>query len=120
MIVSDSIFGMANLNPNKSGLGVIIWADHGGVSRNKSDHVPRVKIGNNDFQISVSIESEPQVMAPDNWKSKCKHDMIEKLLRGIDYVGRNYEIFLKHYNDTDFSFDDEALYEALRAKHEYN
>lgn len=119
MIVADKIFGITNLNPNKSGLGVIIWAEHGGVSRNKSDHVPRVMIGNNDDQIAVSIEAEPQVIAHNNWRSRYNHDMVKKLLKGIDYVGRNYEIFLAHYNDTDFSFDDEALFDALRAKHEY-
>ena len=38
---------------------------------------------------------------------------------GIRYVGRNYDLFLKHFMDIDFSFDDEDLFNALRNRGEY-
>lgn len=36
-----------------------------------------------------------------------------------DYVGRNYDLFLKHYYDVDDVFDDEDLFQALRDRGEY-
>lgn len=44
---------------------------------------------------------------------------MEDIEEGIDYVSRNYDLFLKHFMDTDFSFDDEALFDALRERGEY-
>lgn len=119
VISSDYVFGMANLNPKKSGLNVIIWADHAGVARNKSDHIPRVKIGTSEASVSVSIEAEPQILAPKDWRSIFKQSEIRDILEGISYVKRNYDIFLRHYNDTTFEFDDEDLYQALRDRGEY-
>ena len=114
---TDYIFGMAHLNPQKSGLGsVIIWADHAGILREVSHrNVPRVKLSKGDLSVPISISSHPVLLAG-NFKSR-KH--LKEFSEAIDYVARNHEIFNRHYNDTDFSFDDEALFDALRAKGEY-
>lgn len=114
----DSIFGMANLNPQKSGLGnIIIWSDHSGISRNVSHRGnPRVKLSIDDMFMSVTIESDPKILAKS--RNISKKD-ISKFSQGIEYVGRNYDLFLKHYMDTDFNFDDEDLFQALRDRGEY-
>lgn len=115
---SDCVFGMANLNPNKTGLPVIIWSDHSGIFRNKKDNDSRIKIGINNSgpSVSVTIEQNPRILAKS--KNIKKSDM-KKLQEGIDYVGRNYDLFLKHYQDTSFDFDDEDLFNALRERGEY-
>lgn len=115
---SDSVFGMANLNPNKTGLPVIIWSDHSGISRNKKDNDSRIKIGVNNSgpSVSVTIEQNPRILAK---SMNIKKSDMKKLQEGIDYVGRNYDLFLKHYQDTSFDFDDEDLFNALRERGEY-
>ena len=115
---SEDIFWMANLNPQKAGLGDIeIWADHGGIQRRVSHRdTPRVKKQKGDLSISVSISDQPKVLARNK---RVKHNKLSGFQPGIDYVARNYDIFLKHYNDTTFSFDDEALFQALRDRGEY-
>lgn len=114
----EDIFGMANLNPFKSGLSVIIWSDHSGVRRNVSHSgTPRIKIGTNKDWVSVTISSRPVIKAK---SGHIKKSVMDKIDEGIDYVARNYDLFLKHYNDIDFSFDDEDLFQALRERGEYS
>lgn len=118
LLHQDNIFGMANLNPQRSGLhNIIIWSEHGGVSRKVShNNTPRVKLGINEAKITVSISPEPKILARNKY---VKKGMLSKFQPGIEYVARNYEIFLKHFNDTSFEFDDEDMFEALRSKGEY-
>lgn len=110
------VLGMANLNPKKSGLPVIIWADHSGVSRSVSHNAPRVKIGDNNYWASVSISSEPEIFL---MSKNIKKSEMHNIEIGMKYVARNYDLFLRHFNDTDFSFDDEDLYQSLRDRGEY-
>lgn len=114
----SSILGMSNLNPQKSGLGnIVIWSDHMGITRNVEHNIPRIKLQIDDMSIVVSISDKPQLLSKNKKvSSKAKLSMFQE---GIDYVARNYEIFLKHYMDTDFSFDDEDMFQALRDKGEY-
>lgn len=116
-IRSDDVFAMSNLNPKRTDLPVIIWADHSGVDRAVSHrNSPRVKITKDTASISISIEAKPKILAKSsNISSKDMKDLQE----GIDYVARNYDVFLKHYLDTDFSFDDDDLKDELRARGEY-
>lgn len=117
---SQDIFAMANLNPAKSGLKAQIWSDGQGSTRNKPDVFPRVKVVTGDCKVSVSIEPQPRVLAPKgNWRKKFKNDEVIAIEDAIEYVGRNYETFLKHYNDTDGSFDDECLFAELREHGQY-
>lgn len=114
---SGYIFGMANLNPKKTNLGLVIWADHSGISRKVSHrNTPRVKIGNNEFNVSVLISEKPVILEQSR---KLKASEENKLADALEYVARNYDLFLKHYFDTDFNFDDEDLFNALRERGEY-
>lgn len=114
---STDIWGMSNLNPKRTKLPVIIWADHSGVGRKVSHrNSPRVKITKGNYEISVSIEADPKIKAK---SSDIPSNVMKDLEKGIEYVARNWDIFLKHYLDTDFSFDDDDLKEELRARGDY-
>lgn len=114
----EDVFGMSNLNPQKSGLGsIIVWSDHGGISRNVSHRgTPRAKLSIDNMNISISIEATPKILAKS--KNVSEQDL-HKFDKGIEYVGRNYDIFLRHYMDTTFEFDDEDFFQALRDRGEY-
>lgn len=113
------IMSMANINKKRTGLKVNIWSDGQGCLRNKSDHAPRVKIDVGDSTLSVTIESDPKVIAPKgNWRSTYKQSEISAIEEAIAYIGRNSDLFLKHYMDTDGSFDDVDLFDALRDRNE--
>lgn len=117
VIRDGSVFGMANLNPKKTNLSLVIWADHNGVSRKVPHHdTPRVKIGNNDYNVAVLISDDPRILAKFR---KLKSSELDKVNEAIKYVARNNDIFLAHYFDTDFTFDDEDLFSALRDRGEY-
>lgn len=117
MLHDNDVFGMANINPNRSGIPVIIWSDHSGCIRKVSHRgTPRIKIGTQNYSVSVTIEENPVIKAK---SGKIKKSELDKIQQGIDYVSRNYDLFLKHYYDTDFSFDDEDLFNALRERGEY-
>jgi hypothetical protein len=112
----SKVEGMANLNPQKSGLSVVIWSEHSGITRNKPDSIPRVKIFKDDDSVSVSISDNPEILAE---TPNIKKSVMNAINKGIKYVARNYDIFLKHYMDKSFLFDDEALFDELRARGEY-
>ena len=116
LIRNSNVFGMANLNPNKSGLPVVIWADHGGVARSVQHNIPRIKLGNNDYQATISISDDPEILAI---SKNMKHSDFKKIEVGMEYVARNADVFLRHFNDTEFEFDDEDLLQALRDRGEY-
>jgi len=78
---------------------------------------PRAKVGYQGTEISVSIEAQPKILAPKH--KKIAPGVMKNLQTGIDYIGRNYDLFLKHYLDFDDSFDDEDLFQALRDRSEY-
>lgn len=118
----ENIIEMANLTPKRTGLQVQIWSDHAGILRNKRDNDKRVKVGTNDgYSVSVSIENNPRILAQSSkLKSSNKGNPIwSKIKQGIDYVGRNYDLFLKHYEDTKDEYDDDDLKDDLRKRGEY-
>ena len=113
----EDIWAMSNLNPKRTNLPVIIWADHSGVDRAVLHrNSPRIKISKDAVSISISIEEYPRILTQSGAISKT--DMRD-LQQGIEYVARNWDIFLKHYQDTDFSFDDDDLKSELRARGDY-
>ena len=116
---SEDIMAMANVNKRRTGLNVNIWSDGQGCTRNKPDVVPRVKIVDGDDSVSVSISSNPEVLAPKTWRKKFKKSTVDNIEEGINYVARNYDLFLKHYMDTDLSFDDSDLFDSLRERGDY-
>lgn len=114
----SEVFGMANLVSKKLNLPVTIWSEHKGILRNKPDAIPRAKVETVDgtAAYSVSLEPDPTILARNKNITKSQEKALEL---GRLYVGRNYTTFLKHYNDTDDSFDDEDFFEELRHKGEY-
>lgn len=114
---SDTVFGMANLVPKKTGLSVDIWSDHKGINRNVSHgNTPRIKITVGSYTVSVTIEENPVIKAESRHGTKSQKNAVKEAMK---YIGRNYDVFLKHYMDTDDSFDDESLFNALRERGEY-
>lgn len=103
----DNIFGTANLVPNHTGLsGIDIQSDHKGILHNYKHSQPRIK-----------LSKDPKILAP---KNRNHQDLYRIFKEGIEYVARNWDVFLKHYNDTDENlFDDEDLFNALRVRGEY-
>lgn len=116
----EYIMAMANVNKRRTGLKVNIWSDGQGITRNKPDNIPRVKIVTDSGSVSVSIEACPKVLAPKNWQAQFKKSEILNIEEGIEYVSRNWDVFLKHYMDVDLSFDDSDLFDSLRRRGEYN
>ena len=115
--LSNDIFAMSNLNPKRTNLPVVIWVDHSGIDRTVSHREsPRIKISKDEYSISVSIEENPRILAKSGSIPKT---VMSELKQGMDYVARNYDIFLKHYLDTDFSFDDDDLKDELRKRSDY-
>lgn len=112
-----NLIEMANITKRKSNLTCDVWSEHSGVLRNNTHSEPRVKLTKDNTGISVSIEQEPRILALPNGQSE---DKLRRIFNdGIAFVGRNYDILLKHYLDTDDSFDDEDLFNALRERGEY-
>lgn len=66
--------------------------------------------------MSVLISDNPKILAKSR---KLKSSELDKVNEAIKYVARNNDIFLAHYFDTDFTFDDEDLFSALRDRGEY-
>lgn len=116
---NEAIMAMANVNKRRTGLNVNIWSDGQGCLRNKPDVVPRVKIVGDDGAVSVSISDHPQVLAPKSWRSRFKKSFVADVEEAMQYVARNWDLFLRHYSDTDLSFDDSDLFDSLSARGDY-
>lgn len=113
----DDIFGMANLTSRKTGLSADIWSDHKGIERQVShSNTPRIKITTKNSSAPITIEPNPVITAKSKYLKKSDIDAINE---AKDYIGRNYDLFLKHYYDVDDIFDDEDLFQALRERGEY-
>ena len=115
----QELMAMANLQGRRTSLSVNIWSDGQGCLRNKPDVTPRVKIGFGNESVSVSISADPKVLAPKSWRRTFKKSTVKAIEEGIDYVSRNYDLFLSHYEDTDGSFDDYELFESLKRRGEF-
>lgn len=113
---NEILMEMANLSPKRTRLQATIWSDNNGVSRNKKDKQPRVKISTSDVEVSVSIGPKPKILAS---TKNIKQSDIKKIKEAMDYVGRNYDLFLKHYNDKTNEFDDYDLFMALAKRGDY-
>ena len=113
---TDAIFGMANLVPKRTGLKADIWSPHKGGAEKLPHNSTRVKITIGDSKVSITVEPNPKIKAA---SPNIKHSDMKAIEDAIDYVGRNYDLFLKHLNDVDDEFLDEDLFQALRERGEY-
>lgn len=112
-----SLFEMTNLTPKRTGLSVDIWSDHDGVEGNYQHNEPRVKIGKRgQYEVEVTIEEQPQILSK---TPNIKQSEYAKINKAIKYASRNYDLFLKHFNDTTYEFDDDDLKDALRERGDY-
>ena len=82
----------------------------------KKDKLPRVKIGTNDYEVSVSIEKEPKILAQ---TKNIKQNEMNKIKEAMKYISKNYDLFLKHYESSYNDFDDNDLFDALRERGDF-
>ena len=107
----DLFFGAADVSPKKSGLSVSVRSLHRGV--NFID-CPQVELSDNDIIARISLERNPKILK--YYSERYKDSDVKE---AIGYVGRNYDIFLKHFLDTDDSFIDDDLFDTLSERGEY-
>lgn len=112
----DDVFSMSNISPKRTGLSCNIWVDDTGSSRNVPHSVPRVKITEGDYQISVSISSSPKILAK---STHIPHSVMKHMKAAISYVSRNYDILLKYYVDGGESYDTQDMFDDLRSRGEF-
>ena len=114
----EHIFGMANIHAKRTGLSVNIWAEYGGVARKAKHKLPRLKVGiPGGSEVSATIEPVPVIVAK---TSNIKKSDMRAIQEGLDYVGRNHDLFNLHYMDTEGDFDDMWLMLALKSRGEFN
>ena len=112
----EYIFGMCNLVPKDTRIPADIWSEHKGVSRHKKDKTPGAKVSKGDSEVSVSIEPKPKILA----RSKSiSHSDMKAIKKGIEYIGKNYDLFLDHFNDIDDNFTDLDLMKALASRGDF-
>lgn len=114
---NQSLLEMANLTSRRTGLPTVtIWSEQKGELRNKPDNDKRIKITGPGYEVSVSIEKSPKILA----KTKnIKTNDMQKIKEAMKYIGRNYDLFLKHYQSSEEEYDDDDLKDDLRKRGEY-
>lgn len=117
-LVSDvnDVFSMSNISSKRTGLSCNIWVDDTGSSRNVPHSVPRVKITEGDYQISVSISSNPEILAK---SSNIPHSVMKHMKDAMSYVSRNYDILLKYYEEGGEDYDTQDMFDDLRSRGEF-
>lgn len=116
LVFGSEVFGMSNLVPKRTGLSCEIWSDGTEESRKVPYSVPRVKLRKDSYKISVSIEPKPRILVK---PSNIPHSVMKAFKEAMECVGRNYDLFLKHYNNENGSYDDTDLTEDLRARGDF-
>lgn len=103
------------LSPREFVLGnVIIWAYHGGTSRTiKYADEPHVTLNDGAGQLCLTLADKPEAFG----KSGCI--FMPDFKTAIEFVSRNHDILLQHYNDVDDTFTDIDLFTTLKKRGEY-
>lgn len=111
----------ATLSNKRTGLQVDIWSKWNVSEITKE--APNIIIGRaeywNRYIIVVTISPNPKIIAK---TPNITEEQKQELEEGIKYVAKNYDLFLKHYNNdgnNEAGFDDEDLINALKEKGEY-
>ena len=111
--VQDSVFGMANLYPKRTGLPVVLWVDNVGVNRNVEHNKPRIKVQNTlgdkvvDDTFTLSLEKNPVVLAG---KNKLNSKVFKQVL---NYVKDHLDDFLASWYQ---EIDEDELKDRLYIK----
>lgn len=107
----SDIFTMSNLSPKRTGLKCYIWIDDTGSSRNTKHNTPRVKISKDDYEISVSIDENPKILA----KNKdIPHSVMKYMKESMEYVSKVHDILLKYFKDGGINYDTQDMFYELR------
>ena len=118
----DEGFFMVTLTPKDTGLALYLSMDDtGSMSENgnhRSDNTPRIWVhsGYNTKYLCeaiVTIEAKPKIIIQKCVKPKDN----KKIKEAIDYISRNYDIFLKHYLATE-NYDNGDMFDDLKTKGE--
>ena len=114
---SESLFKMANLSPKRTGLHFNIWSDGEGAFRQKKDKTPKIKLGLRDkFIVYLSLDDNLKILS----KTRTLNNNEEKELEETrQYILRNLDLFIKHYNSRTEEYDDDDLTEDLRKRNDY-
>lgn len=115
MIVDDNLFDRTvRITGKYTGLKVDIW------SRWCGDKEPTIIIGNidknNNYIVIATISPTPQIL---DKTSNITEEQMENILEGLNYIARNYDLFLKHYTDPTGQFSDDELLEELIKRGDY-
>ena len=105
---SEDLFGMANLPGTKTNLRTAtIWSDGGGVFRKRKDKLPQIKVGIKDeFLVSLSLDDELKEL----YKARVIKKSEDKIINlAKEYIKRNLDLFIKHYNSSAYEYDDDDL-----------
>ena len=111
--VQDSVFGIANLYPKRTGLPVVLWVDNVGVNRNVEHNKPRIKVQNTlgdkvvDDTFTLSLEKNPVVLAGNN---KLNSKVFKQVL---NYVKDHLDDFLASWYQ---EIDEDELKDRLYIK----
>lgn len=114
---SEILIEMANLPAKRTNLPTVtIWSEQNGEKRNKPDNDKRIKITGPDYEVFVSIEKNPRILAQTR---NIKTNDMKKIKEAMKYIGRNYDLFLKHYVSSEDIYDDDDLKNDLRKRGDY-
>ena len=93
-INEDLFYEMANIKRQRSGLSADIWVDSAGASRKVQHSEPRLKLVGGDYEVELTIESKPRIIALPQGvtEEKAKRDYRD----AIKFVGKYYQINLHH------------------------
>lgn len=115
MIMDDMLFDRTiRILGKYTGLKVDIFSKWCG------DDEPTVLIGNIDknYNYFVIATISPVSHILDQTSNITKEQM-KNIQDGINYVARNYDLFLKHYTDLTGQFSDDELIDALAKRGDY-
>ena len=115
MIMDDMLFDRTiRILGKYTGLKVDIFSKWCG------DGKPRILIGNidksNNYLIIATISPTPLIL---DQTPNITEELMKDIKEGINYVARNYDLFLKHYIDPTGQFSDDELLGELAKCGEY-
>lgn len=85
----STLFEMANLQKDESGLPYDIWIDSSGKDRITKHNIPRIKVRVENEMIPIVLFSKDNVKARKEFKHSWKV---------IEWAKANYDIILRHWN----------------------
>lgn len=85
---NDSLFEMANVSKDDTGLPYTLWIDSLGSRRKTGHNDPRLKVEVNGNRIPVSISKNPEILV---------NKKINNFGEVRDYIIRYYDVFIKHW-----------------------